>query len=90
MSELPKITALSVPRNGVLDVTWRDGTQREVDVSSRLTRHPMLIALRDPDLFAQAEIDEWGGGVCWPNGADFCADAMRLWAEEQHQTRQTA
>jgi len=91
VSALPKITDLRVLRTGVLEIEWRDGVRLAVDVSDRMRRHPMLIALRDPALFARAAIDEFGMGVAWPNGADFCADALRIWAVEQHdKTRQPA
>jgi hypothetical protein len=91
MSALPKILQVGVPRTGVLDITWRDGTRRQVDVSDRMRGHPLLVALRDPELFAKAEVDEMGMGIAWPNGADFCADALRIWADEQHaRTRQSA
>ena len=81
---------MSAPRPGVLDVVWRDGTRREVDVSDKMRGHPLLVAIRDPEMFAQVGIDEFGAGVAWPNGADFCADALRLWAEEQQKTRRSA
>ena len=90
MSELPKITSVTAPRPGVLEVVWRDGMRRQVDVSDRMRGHPLLLGLRDPEMFAKVEIDEFGTGVAWPNGADLCADALRLWAEEQDKTRRPA
>ena len=35
----------------------------------------MFEPLRDPSLFAQVRIDEYGA-VCWPNGADLAPDAL--------------
>lgn len=90
MTGLPKITSVRVERTGVLEIVWRDGAARFVDVSDKMRGHPLLVALRDPDLFAKAAVDEIGCGIAWPNGADFCADALRLWADEQENTRRSA
>ena len=35
----------------------------------------MFEPLRDPVLFAQAYVDEFGA-ICWPNGADLAPDAL--------------
>lgn len=57
-----------------LFVEFRDGTQGEVDLSDRLFG-PVFEPLRDPNIFAQATVDEFGA-VCWPNGADLAPDAL--------------
>ena len=36
---------------------------------------PVFEPLRDPALFRQVSVDEFGA-VCWPNGADLAPDAM--------------
>lgn len=83
MSRLPKLLSVKTPRPGVLDVVWSDGAHRRIDVTDRLKGHPLVQELKDPDLFRKVEIDEFGAGVAWPNGVDFCADAMRIWGDEQ-------
>ena len=57
-----------------LSVAFADGVQGEVDLSKRLFG-PVFEPLRDPELFRQAGIDEFGV-VCWPNGADLAPDAL--------------
>jgi hypothetical protein len=57
-----------------LYVEFSDGVKGEVDLSDRLFG-PMFEPLRDPALFAQVRIDEFGA-VCWPNGADLAPDAL--------------
>ncbi|MFN0106028.1 MAG: DUF2442 domain-containing protein [Bryobacteraceae bacterium] len=49
-------------------VTFANGASGNVDLSSRLFG-PVFEPLRDPALFSQARVDEYGA-VCWPNGAD--------------------
>jgi hypothetical protein len=55
-------------------VEFDDGVRGEVDLSDRLFG-PAFAPLRDPALFAQAAVDEFGA-VCWPNGADLAPDAL--------------
>ncbi|HOZ48803.1 MAG TPA: DUF2442 domain-containing protein [Candidatus Hydrogenedentes bacterium] len=57
-----------------LHVEFADGTQGEIDLSERLFG-PVFDPLRDPEVFAQVSIDEFGV-VCWPNGADLAPDAL--------------
>ncbi len=57
-----------------LEVTFADGASGKIDLSSRLFG-PVFEPLRDPALFAQARVDEYGA-VCWPNGADLAPDAL--------------
>jgi len=57
-----------------LRVEFEDGTTGEIDLSERLTG-PVFEPLRDPKLFSQVSIDEFGA-VCWPNGADLAPDAL--------------
>jgi hypothetical protein len=69
------VTALSDTR---LRVTFVDGTAGEVDMraflSSPKVRSTVFEPLRDPAVFAQAEMIL--GAVQWPNGADLVPDAM--------------
>ena len=55
-------------------VTFSDGLQGEIDCSSRLFG-PVFEPLKDPHMFAQATVDEFGA-ICWPNGADLAPDAL--------------
>jgi len=55
-------------------VEFEDGTTGEIDLSDRLTG-PVFEPLRDPKLFSQVSVDEFGV-VCWPNGADLAPDAI--------------
>jgi len=57
-----------------LEVVFADGTSGTVDLSSRLFG-TVFEPLRDPALFSQVRVDEFGA-VCWPNGADLAPDAL--------------
>lgn len=71
MCRVVSVKALSGYR---LRVAFADGVQGEVNLSGRLFG-PVFEPLRDPGLFQQAGIDEFGV-VCWPNGADLAPDAL--------------
>ena len=58
----------------VLEIEFSDGVGGKVDLSGRLFG-PMFEPLRDPNVFSQVEIDEYGA-ICWPNGADLAPDAL--------------
>jgi hypothetical protein len=63
------------PASGyILEVTFVDGLTGRVDLSERLFGE-MFEPLRDPRLFNQVQVDEYGA-VTWPNGADLAPDAL--------------
>jgi len=57
-----------------LDVTFSDGVKGLINLKDRLFG-PVFEPLKDPELFKQATIDEFGA-ICWPNGADLAPDAL--------------
>ena len=56
------------------EVAFSDGTHGAVSLKDRLFG-PVFEPLKDPQLFAQVTVDEFGA-VCWPNGADLAPDAL--------------
>lgn len=58
-----------------IDVTFSDGAQREIDLEDELWGD-VFAPLRDPDLFAQAEVDPDAGSVTWPTGADLSREFL--------------
>ncbi|HZL57831.1 MAG TPA: DUF2442 domain-containing protein [Bryobacteraceae bacterium] len=65
---------VSVSHEYTLHVLFDDGRSGEVDLSTRLFG-PVFEPLRDPRLFAEVQVDEYGA-LCWPNGADLAPDAL--------------
>lgn len=84
MNSMTMLTAVTPLEPGFLSLTWEDGVTREVDVSDMMTGHPILELLQSPEVFRDVSLVEGGGGVEWPNGADFCAQTLRMISDEQH------
>lgn len=57
-----------------LEVRFEDGTSGVVSLADRLFG-PVFEPLKDPAVFAQVCVDEFGA-ICWPNGADLAPDAL--------------
>jgi Protein of unknown function (DUF2442) len=71
---MERITFVKAKPDWKLEVGFDDGTRGEVSLKDRLFG-PVFEPLRDPALFAQVSIDEFGA-VCWPNGAELAPDAL--------------
>ena len=83
MTQLIKITDVKPVVSGQLEIVWDDGVMRTVDISGWMTGHILLQMLNDPQVFKDVTVVNNGGGVEWPNGADFCAQALRMLSDEQ-------
>jgi glycine/D-amino acid oxidase-like deaminating enzyme len=71
---MEKVIDLRVLPDYRLEIAFDDGTRGIANLKERLDG-PIFEPLRDPAVFAQARIDEFGA-VCWPNGADLAPDAL--------------
>ena len=71
---MKRIVRVSAGQDYTLKLLFDDGRSGEVDLSARLFG-TVFEPLRDPLLFAQVRVDEYGA-VCWPNGADLAPDAL--------------
>ena len=77
---LVRIDVLNTP---VLRVTFDDGAVRDVDFSPVIARSKWFHTLGVPTTFEDVEIVNNGRALQWVTGADFCADALRIMADEQ-------
>ncbi len=69
MSEIHDIVEVEVTGDHALRVTFDDGAVRDVSLDGQLDG-PVFEPLRDPEMFAQVEVDRVSGTVTWPTGAD--------------------
>ncbi len=85
----PDVTQASVPRHGVLRLTFADGTTGEVDVLGRMNG-PVFERARTSAGFSEVTVDPESGTVCWPGGADLAPDTLYervrtgAWPGESH------
>ena len=73
-----RVTAVTALPDARLHVTFVDGTAGEVHLRGFLSNPKLdgttFEALRDPAMFAQAQVVL--GAIQWPNGTDLAPDAM--------------
>jgi Protein of unknown function (DUF2442) len=80
---LIRITAIRIKSTPVLEVVFDDGAVRDVDFSEVIERSRWFHTLSVPTTFDTVEIINDGRGLQWITGADYCADALRIMADEQ-------
>ncbi len=74
---LPIIDTAQIMDDYHVHLTWHNGTFGEVDLTEPIYRLRGLRNLRDPGVFAQAQVAEYGRALEWPGNIDIGAD--RLW-----------
>lgn len=67
-----------------LVITFGDGATMDIDMNKFISRYPVLMPLRDPSLFLQARVDEFGRNVIWSEDIDLAGDNLRAEAVEQN------
>ena len=83
MGNLLSVSEVAAVEAGWLRVVWDDGVTRVVDIRAKMTKHLALEMLAVPEIFRDVSVVPGGGGVEWPNGADFTARSLRIWSDEQ-------
>ncbi|MEA3265063.1 MAG: DUF2442 domain-containing protein [Pseudomonadota bacterium] len=74
--KLPTIVAVHATGPISLRITWSDGIEGELNLTTVLAdRH--FAALRDPAEFARVGVGEWGHSLAWPSGVELGADMLR-------------
>ena len=76
-----RIVKVQVAGPHSLDLTFRDGTRKRVDLLP-LLEGPVFQPLRDPVFFARVALDPVAGTVVWPNGADIAPETLYELATE--------
>ena len=84
LREVPVVKEVKVIAPYTLEVRFRDGACRLVDLTDEL-HGEVFEPLKDPSFFAQAFVDPGSHTVAWPNGADLAPewlyepDAEKYW-----------
>jgi hypothetical protein len=87
MKGTPVVTSVEVVAPFTLEVQFRDGECRRVDLSKNL-KGEVFRPLRDPEFFAKVFVDPISHTVAWPNGADLAPewlyepDEEKYWGKE--------
>jgi hypothetical protein len=71
--ETPRVTSVTVIPPYTLEVSFKDGFSRRVDMTHELWGK-VFEPLKDEKLFAQAFVDPVSRTVAWPNGADLAPE----------------
>ena len=71
---------LSTP---VLRILFDDGVVRDVDFSDLVARSKWFRMLAVPTTFETVDVINNGRALQWITGVDYCADALRIMADEQ-------
>ena len=85
-----RIVRADIVATPVLRVTFDDGETRVVDFSNVAARSRWFRTLTVPTTFETVEIINNGRALQWITGADYCADALRILADEQFAAKGTA
>ena len=78
-----RIVRIDVVSTPVLRVMFDDGAVRDVDFSAVIERSRWFRTLSVPTTFEDVDVIHNGRALQWVTGADYCADALRIMADEQ-------
>lgn len=70
-----RITAMQLRGPHQLWVRFNNGREGEVNLLPLLDG-PVFVPVRDPNYFAQVELNSECGTITWPNGADLAPEAV--------------
>ncbi|OYX25882.1 MAG: hypothetical protein B7Z10_04865 [Rhodobacterales bacterium 32-66-7] len=77
------ILRVDVVQTPVIKVLFDDGVERNVDFSPLIARSKWFRNLDVPTTFETVEVINNGRALQWVTGVDYCADALRIMADEQ-------
>ena len=69
-------------KDRILELTFSDGLQAEIDFSAWIEKYPFFEPLKDPNYFENFSLDGWT--VVWPNGADVAPETLHKIAVESY------
>jgi Protein of unknown function (DUF2442) len=73
----PRINHVQYIADYRLELGFTDGLRKEIDFRDKVVgRGGVFRALADPEFFSQVRLEREAGTIVWPNGVDFCPDAL--------------
>ncbi len=87
--KLVRIVRADMVSTPVLRVLFDDGAERVVDFSEIVATSKWFRMLSVPTTFETVEVINNGRALQWITGVDFCADALRIMADEQRLAKET-
>ena len=78
-----RIVRVDVVRTPVLHVLFDDGVERDVDFSQVIARSRWFKTRDLSTTFETVDVINNGRALQWVTGVDYCADALRIMADEQ-------
>jgi hypothetical protein len=73
---LPVLRSVRPLANWHVQLLWANGINSKVDLSDPVHRLKGLRSLRNPEVFAQVQIEESGRSLEWPGDIDIGADTL--------------
>lgn len=81
IAPLIRVTDVRVLARYIVELAFEDGATRVIDLEPYLWGEMFEPLVADYGLFRRVEVDEVGGTICWPNGADL--SPRTLYAESK-------
>ncbi|MEA2870178.1 MAG: hypothetical protein QOH67_154 [Hyphomicrobiales bacterium] len=74
-----RIVAVTAVGPSVLRVKWKNRPADRIDLSGWIeTGGAVLARLRDPDVFGNPRVADYGASIAWGNDDDLCIDSVHL------------
>ncbi len=86
-TRIVRVDVLSTP---VLRVLFDDGVVRDINFLDVVAKSKWFRMLSVPTTFETVEVINNGRALQWITGADYCADALRIMADEQYAAKGNA
>ena len=80
---LPRIVSVNFPGGRRLSIQYDDASSVIYDLTNVIAKGNLATPLADDSFLHQVKITDRGRSLLWPNGLEFCADALRLQGEKQ-------
>lgn len=81
IAPLIRVTDVRVLARYIVELTFEDGSARVIDLEPYLWGEMFEPLVTDYELFRRVGVDELGGTISWPNGADL--SPRTLYAESK-------